>query len=116
MSHTVVPLLLTVVWCAGVSKSCRFREPQPLKKIRCAAQAEQMERDFDALAKDLQANLTSMGCINKDVRSSLPYHSIIDFVCVWLLGKGPSRLVVLTGAELGERGCILRCVKRGGAH
>ena len=39
-----------------------------------------MERDFDALAKDLQANLTSMGCINKDVRSSLPHqlnHSAI---------------------------------------
>ena len=32
-----------------------------------------MERDFDALARDLQANLTSMGCINKDVRSFLLY-------------------------------------------
>ena len=38
-----------------------------------------MERDFDALAKDLQANLTSGGCINKDVgappRVPTPHHN-----------------------------------------
>jgi hypothetical protein len=31
-------------------------------------QAEQMERDFDAMTNALQQNLTSVSCINKDVR------------------------------------------------
>ena len=41
-----------------------------------------MERDFDALTTDLQANLTSVGCINKDVRT-LPD--------LWLASDTPSQ-------------------------
>jgi len=36
-----------------------------------ALQAEQMMRDFDDIMIPLQLNLTSQGCIDKDVRASL---------------------------------------------
>ena len=71
-----------------------------------------MERDFDALAKDLQANLTSMGCINKDVRSSSSsvrtqcHHASSTYLAGFLA-------CVLTEAASGGVGCwLLRCAQR----
>ena len=34
-----------------------------------SVQAEQLMRDFDSIAEGLQQNLTSKGCLDKDVRA-----------------------------------------------
>lgn len=39
-------------------------------------QAEQLMRDFDSIAAGLQANLTSKGCLDKDVSTDVHCHLI----------------------------------------